>query len=63
MLGSSPIAAHVLTTLAIPLETAGIVTFVIGILKGIWIPFFVTLAVHIICTIFLVNYWYNQIEY
>ena len=49
--------------IAIPLETAGIVTFVIGILKGIWIPFFVTLAVHIICTIFLVNYWYKQIEY
>ena len=50
-------------TIAIPLETAEIVTFVIGILKGIWIPFFVTLAVPIICTVFLVDYWYKQIEY
>lgn len=49
--------------IAIPLETAEIVTFVIGILKGIWIPFFVALAVFIICAVFLVDYWYKQIEY
>ena len=49
--------------IAIPLETAEIVTFVIGILKGIWIPFFVSLAVLIICAVFMVNYWYKQIEY
>lgn len=49
--------------IAIPLETAELVTFVIGILKGIWIPFFVSLAVLIICTVFMVDYWYKQIEY
>lgn len=49
--------------IAIPLETAEIVTFVIGILKGIWIPFFVSLAVFIICAVFMVDYWYKQIEY
>ena len=49
--------------IAIPLETAEIVTFVIGILKGIWIPFFVSLAVLIICAVFMVDYWYKQIEY
>lgn len=47
----------------IPLETAEIASFVIGILKGIWIPFFLVLAVFIICTVFMVDYWYKQIEY
>lgn len=49
--------------IAIPLETAELVTFVIGILKGLWIPFFVALAVLIICAVFMVGYWYKQIEY
>ncbi len=49
--------------IAIPLEAAEIVTFVIGILKGIWLPFFVTSMVLIICTVFLFDYWYKQIEY
>lgn len=47
----------------IPVEITGIVTFVIGILQGIWIPFFVTTAVYIICAVFLANYWYKRIEY
>ena len=47
----------------IPVEITGIVTFVIGILKGIWIPFFVTTAVYTICAVFLANYWYKRIEY
>ena len=49
--------------IAIPLETAGIAAFVIGLLKGIWIPFFAALAVHIIFAIFFVDYWYKRIEY
>lgn len=49
--------------IAIPLEIIEIVTFVIGILKGIWIPFFVTIAVFIVCTIFMFRYWYKRIEY
>lgn len=49
--------------IAIPLEIAEIVTFVIGILKGIWMPFFIALAVLIICMVFLVGYWYQQVEY
>ncbi|MCM1494675.1 MAG: MerR family transcriptional regulator [Bacteroides sp.] len=49
--------------IAIPLEAAEIVTFVIGILEGIWIPFFMALAVFIICTVFLINDWYKQVEY
>ncbi|MCM1157585.1 MAG: MerR family transcriptional regulator [Bacteroidales bacterium] len=49
--------------IAVPLEAAEIVTFVIGILRGIWIPFFMALAVLIICTVFLVDYWYKQTEY
>ena len=47
----------------IPVEITGIVTFVIGILQGIWIPFFVTMAVYTICAVFLANYWYKRIEY
>ena len=47
----------------IPVEITGIVTFVIGILQGIWIPFFVTTAVYTICAVFLANYWYKRIEY
>ena len=47
----------------IPVEITGIVTFVIGILQGIWIPFFVTMAVNTICAVFLANYWYKRIEY
>ena len=47
----------------IPVEITGIVTFVIGILQGIWIPFFVTTAVYAICAVFLANYWYKRIEY
>ena len=46
----------------IPVEITGIVTFVIGILQGIWIPFFVTMAVYTICAVFLANYWYKRIE-
>ncbi len=49
--------------IAIPLEIIEIVTFVIGILKGIWIPFFLTMAVLIVCTIFMFGYWYKRIEY
>ena len=49
--------------IAIPLEIAEIVTFVVGILKGIWIPFFVALAVLIVCAAFLVEYWYKRTEY
>lgn len=48
---------------AIPIEIAEIVTFVIGVLKGIWMPFFIALAVLLICTAFLVEYWYQQTEY
>lgn len=47
----------------IPVEITGIVTFVIGILQGIWIPFFVTMAVYTICAVFFTNYWYKRIEY
>lgn len=47
----------------IPVEITGIVTFVIGILQGIWIPFFVTTAVYTICAVFLANYWYKRTEY
>ncbi len=47
----------------IPVEITGIVTFVIGILQGIWIPFFVTTAVYTICAVFLASYWYKRIEY
>ena len=43
--------------IAISLEIIEIVTFVIGILKGIWIPFFVTMAVFIVCTFFIFSYW------
>ena len=49
--------------IAIPLEIIEIVTFVIGILKGIWIPFFVTMAVLVVCTIFMLRYWHKRIEY
>ncbi len=49
--------------ISIPLETVEIVTFVIGILKGIWIPFFVALAMFIICAFFLFDYWYKLTEY
>lgn len=48
---------------AIPLDIIEIVTFVIGIVKGIWIPFLVTMAVLAICTFIMVDYWYKRIEY
>lgn len=47
----------------IPLEILEIVTFILGILKGIWIPFFVTLGVLIVVSIGMVNYWYKRIAY
>ena len=47
----------------IPVEITGIVTFVIGILQGIWLPFFVTMAVYTICAVFFTNYWYKRVEY
>ncbi len=52
-----------LVVIALPLEITEIVTFVIGILKGIWIPFFAALAVFIVCAVFLLDYWYKRIEY
>ena len=45
----------------IPVEITGIVTFVIGILQGIWIPFFVTMAVYTICAV--LDIWYNHVEF
>lgn len=47
----------------IPVEIIGITTLVIGILQGIWLPFFVTMAVYTICAVFSANYWYKRIEY
>ena len=49
--------------IAIPLEIIEIVTLVIGVLKGIWLPFFVAMVVLIVCTIFMFDYWYKRIEY
>lgn len=49
--------------IAIPLEITAIATFVFGILKGGWIPFFVALAAYAICNPFMLNYWYKQTEY
>lgn len=48
---------------AIPLEIIEIVTFVIGIVKGIWIPFFVAVAVLAICASIILEYWHKRIEY
>lgn len=47
----------------IPLQIASIVAFVIGVLRGTWILFFIMFSVQFICTGLLVNYWYKQIEY
>ena len=49
--------------IAIPLEIVEIVTFVIGILKGIWLPFFVAMAVIPICVAIMFGYWYKRVEY
>ena len=49
--------------IAIQLEIVEIVTFVIGILKGIWLPFFVAMAVIPICVAIMFGYWYKRIEY
>ena len=49
--------------IAIPLEIIEIVTFMIGILKGIWLPFFVAMAVFVICTVIMFGYWYKRVEY
>lgn len=49
--------------IGLPLEIAEIVTFMIGILKGIWIPFAVTMVLMVILTSFVVDYWYKRIEY
>ena len=49
--------------IAIPLEIVEIVTFVIGILKGIWLPFFVVMAVIPICVAIMFGYWYKRVEY
>ena len=48
---------------AIPLEIIEIVTFVIGIVKGVWIPFFVAVAVLAICASIILDHWYKRIEY
>lgn len=52
-----------MTAIAIPLEIAEIVTFLIGILKGIWIPFFIAIGVLVIATVFLFDFWYKRTEY
>lgn len=49
--------------IAIPLEIIEIVTFVIGIVKGIWIPFIVAVAVLAICASIILDHWYKRIEY
>ncbi len=49
--------------IAIPLEIIEIVTFVIGIVKGIWMPFVVAMAVLAICTSIMFDHWYKRIEY
>ena len=49
--------------IAIPLEMIEIVTFVIGVLKGIWLPFFAAMAVLAVCVVIMFDYWYKQIAY
>ena len=49
--------------ISIPLEIIEIVTFVIGIVKGIWMPFVVAMAVLAICTSIMFDHWYKRIEY
>lgn len=46
-----------------PLEAMEIATFVVGILKGIWIPFGVTMAVAVACVGVFYSYWYKRIGY
>ena len=47
----------------IPVEITGIVTFVIGILQGIWMPFVVAMAMLAICASIILDHWYKRIEY
>lgn len=48
---------------SIPLEIAEIATFIIGIIKGVWLPFAVTMGLLLVCAWFMVSYWYKRISY
>lgn len=54
---------RMMLAIGLPLEMAEIVTFLLGILKGIWIPFLVALGVMVIAITILFNYWYKRTAY
>lgn len=46
-----------------PLEAAEIATLALGIIKGIWIPFGVTMVAAVVCVYFMFEYWHKRIGY
>lgn len=46
-----------------PLEAIEIAAFVIGIVKGIWFPFFIVMGCAVVCVYFLFNYWHARISF
>ena len=52
-----------LILIAVPLEAAEVATLVLGILKGIWIPFAAVMAVMALCVWVMFHYWYHRVGY
>ena len=53
----------IMLCVGIPMEIAEIVTFIIGITQGLWIPFIIAFAVLIIFAVVISKYYYDNTAY
>ena len=53
----------IMLSIGIPLEIAEVVTFIIGISQGFWIPFIIAMVLLIIFAVILSKYYYDNIAY
>ncbi len=53
----------IMLAVGIPLEIIEVGTFVLGLVKGIWWPYLIGMAIVILGSIFIVTYYYKNISY
>jgi len=49
--------------IGIPLEIIEVVTFIIGVIQGVWLPFIIGLVVEIIFGVIILKYYYDNVAY
>lgn len=52
-----------MVAIGIPLEIIEVITFIVGVSQGVWLPFIIGLALEIIFAVFFSKYYYDKIAY